>query len=194
MTSTPEQHFPQDAYEMRKCARCKKLKPFVLGDKRAYCSDCLDYAKRYKRTHKVLKLSKADLAQIEKEARQKRELLKVKYGTDQTVCQNWRQMYELGQKSNEYYQHIDVCHSCQAWFAHHRKDALDLNGTKGTEKHEDFEELKAYGEVFSKPEREFQEDFVYHPSGAVMPMTRVCSTCGTPLDAKGRCPNCEPEG
>ena len=138
-----------------------------------------------------LKFSSEHKWKAEKEIEDKRKARdeQTKYGTREHPCILWRRMYEQGKKSDFYYNHIDSCYDCMKWYAKQKdRSALDLNAT-GKSPH--YEELDGYASVFSSPKPD-PENFAYGHSG-VFPMTKICSICGSQLNEKGKCLNCQPE-
>jgi hypothetical protein len=53
------------------------------------------------------------------------------------------------------------------------------------------DELSGYAQAFAEP-KPYPEDFVYSPFG-VYSMTKICSFCGSKLNAKGKCDLYDPE-
>lgn len=185
----PSSHFPNNnfLYEVRKCPRCRKEKQFLKSDTRKYCEECRAYAKNYKHQHRVFKLNKEDLAQMEEDRKRKNKELSIKYGTTEPDCLTWRDQYIKGQKSEFRYNHLQNCESCNRWYALHKNDPLDLN--KGMEDVKD--ELKGYEEAFKTPKPD-SEDYIYTPMGKY-PMNRMCPICLSNLRPDGTCPVCEPD-
>jgi hypothetical protein len=125
----------------------------------------------------------------EKETEDKRRSFveRENYGTQNHDCILWRRMFEKNQFSDFRYNHIFACLDCQKWYARHKTDPLDLNGTKG--KSDNYEELRGYSEVF-KQNNPDPEDTIYTPNGA-FPLNKICGFCGARLDEDGKCPNCD---
>jgi len=178
----PQDVLPPSVYqEVRKCARCKKLKTFLRTENFKTCAECRKSARNYKRVRKPLKLSKEDIEQIEKENARKTRILGLKFGTDKPDCLEFRSEFSKGQMSDFLFNHVEYCRSCASWYARNKLDALNLNDVK--------EESKdGYTETFSE-KKPFPEDFIYS-NGGVFPLNSVCAECGTPL-IKGKCPKCE---
>jgi hypothetical protein len=75
-----------------------------------------------------------------------------KFGTNQHECLVFRRQLEKGQRSNEFYNHISVCHLCMSYYAKRKsQDLLDLNNVGKA----DYEEMKGYNEVFGEKKREY---------------------------------------
>ena len=139
--------------------------------------------------------SERDIAEKKRIEREEHRKLCVHFGTTNEDCLLFRRIHEKKEEHGFeiktefvqlYINHAQSCVSCGLWA---KGDRDDLNANKGKKYEND--ELKGYEEVFKPKPSGFPEDYVTAPDGTAFPMNRICPNCGSELDDKGKCPNCD---